>query len=90
LCGLPAREGFLFAHLRFCPRLSQRWGWEQGQKDKIMRSKKETSGLLPGIRRLLASMLQDAAALANAHPMVIATTPAGEKYDPRGVCTTRD
>jgi hypothetical protein len=53
-----------------------------------MRSKKETSALLLGIRRLLASMLHDAAALANAHPMVIATTP--EKYAPRGVYSTRD
>jgi hypothetical protein len=48
-----------------------------------MRSEKETRSLLPGVRRLLHL-------LANAHPMVIATTPAGEKYNARGIQLTRD
>jgi hypothetical protein len=48
-----------------------------------MRSEKETRSLLPGVRRLLEL-------LANAHPMVVATALAGEKYDARGIQLTRD
>jgi hypothetical protein len=48
-----------------------------------MRSKQKLSLFRPSMRRLLASMLQDAVVLANAHPLVIATTPAGEKDDQR-------
>jgi hypothetical protein len=55
-----------------------------------MRSKKETRSLLPGVRRLFASVMHYAAMLADAHPMVIATILAGEKYNARGVQPTRD
>jgi hypothetical protein len=58
--------------------------------EDIMRSKKETRSLLPGVRRLLATVLRYAALLANAHPMVIATAPAGEKCNERGIQPTRD
>jgi hypothetical protein len=51
--------------------------------EDTMRSKKETRSLLPGVRRLLLL-------LANAHPMVIATAPTGEKYYARGIRPTED
>jgi hypothetical protein len=63
---------------------------DQVQKDTIMRSKKETRFLLPSMRRLLANMLHDAAVLAHAHPMVIATSPAAKKSDAQGTQPTRN
>jgi hypothetical protein len=59
-------------------------------KKDIMRTKKETRFLLPGVRRLVASVLHYAATLANAHPLVIVTTPPREKYHARGIQPTRD
>jgi len=40
-------------------------------KEDIMRSEKETRSLLPGVRRLFASVLHYAALMADAHPMLI-------------------
>jgi len=53
-----------------------------------MRFKKTISPFRPSVRRLLASMLQDAAILANAHPLVIATAPMPEKGNRPGVHPT--
>ena len=50
-----------------------------------MISKKETRSLLPGVRRLFADVMSYADRLANAHPLVIATTPAREKIHERGI-----
>ena len=45
---------------------------------------------LERVRRLFASVMHYAALLADAHPLVIATTPTGEKYNARGIQPTRD
>jgi hypothetical protein len=79
--AFPLGKVFLFAH-SFLPSQSAK-GQGEGQKDNIMRTKKETRSLLPGVRRLLKL-------LAEAHPMVIVTTPAREKYDERGLQPSRD
>ena len=57
-----------------------------------MRTKKESRSLLPGVRRLVRGVLQQAARLANVHPLVVAITPHREshyEYE-RGVPTARD
>jgi hypothetical protein len=43
-----------------------------------MRSKKQLRSLLPGVRRLLASVVSSAAKLADAHPMVFIVSPPRE------------
>ncbi len=57
-----------------------------------MRTKKESRSLLPGVRRLVRGVLQQAATLANVHPLVVAITPHREshyEYE-RGVPAARD
>ena len=83
----PSQAGRLF----YCHTSADRFYFNQskargkGQSEKcIMRSKKQTRSLLPGVRRLLDSMLRYATVLADVHPLIVTVTPHREKCYERG------